>query len=327
MGEPVQTFVRRLTVVAAIGMFIVLVQGALVTTTGSAEGCGRSWPLCNGKFVPSYAIESMIEFGHRFVVAIETVLIVGAGIGIWYFWRHRKEIRIYAPIMVGFLFIQALLGAAAVMWPQTAEILALHFGISLIAFASVLLAAIFLYEEHSWDKLRDKPLPPRFRTAAFGLLGYTYIVVYLGAYVRHKEVSLACDGWPLCNGEVVPSLTGDVGIVFWHRLASMLLAFAVAGMFVWAWRIRAERPDLFWAFAISGVLIVLQSLSGAFVVWTQLDIFATMSHGLFVSLFFGALCYICVHSLPRPADVRTASLVESSSGAPRPRGSEVQPAS
>lgn len=327
MGEMVQTFVRRLTVAAAIGMFIVLIQGALVTTTESAEGCGKSWPLCKGEFVPSYAVETMIEFAHRFVVAIETVLIVGAGIGIWYFWRNRREIRIYAPIMVGFLVIQALLGAAAVMWPQTAEILALHFGISLIAFASVVLAAIFLYEEHGWDRLRDRPLPQRFRLAAFSLLGYTYFVVYIGAYVRHKEVSMACEGWPLCNGEVVPSLTGDVGIVFWHRVAAMLLSFAVAGMFIWAWRIRASRPDIFWASALLGGLIVLQSMSGAFVVWTQLDIFTTMSHGLFVSLFFGALCYLCLHTLPRPAAVRTATVAESPATSADPRGREVQPAS
>lgn len=30
--------------------FIVLGR-ALVTKTGSADGCGRSWPLCNGELV------------------------------------------------------------------------------------------------------------------------------------------------------------------------------------------------------------------------------------------------------------------------------------
>ena len=34
---------------ATVGMFLVLLMGATVTSTGSGEGCGRSWPLCNGR--------------------------------------------------------------------------------------------------------------------------------------------------------------------------------------------------------------------------------------------------------------------------------------
>ena len=42
-------------------MFVVLVMGATVTNTGSAEGCGRSWPLCNGQFIPEFAVATLIE--------------------------------------------------------------------------------------------------------------------------------------------------------------------------------------------------------------------------------------------------------------------------
>ena len=41
---------------AAAGMLVVLVMGATVTTTGSAQGCGRDWPLCNGRLVPDFAL-------------------------------------------------------------------------------------------------------------------------------------------------------------------------------------------------------------------------------------------------------------------------------
>ena len=297
-----QRFIKRLTVIAAVGMFIVLIQGSLVTTTDSGEGCGQSWPLCNGRFVPGYAVETMIEYSHRFVVGIETFLIVGAGVGAWVFWRRRTEIKVFAPIMVGFLVIQALLGAAAVMWPQTPEILALHFGISLVAFASVLLAALFIHEQGRWDKLRDRPLPRYFRPTLFGLLGYTYLVVYWGAYLRHREASLACTDWPLCNGEFVPVLEGPVGIVFGHRVSALLLVIGVLGLMGLASRARHSRPDLFWGTLACSVLILAQGFSGAVVVWTRLDTFATISHGMFVSLFFGALCYLTLHSLPRQQD-------------------------
>lgn len=315
-----QTFIKRLAVVATIGMFIVLVQGALVTTTGSAEGCGQSWPLCNGRFVPSYAIESMIEYSHRFVAGIEGIVIAIVGIGALRFWRDRLEIRILAPLMGSFVIIQALLGAAAVMWPQTPEILALHFGISLIAFASVLLLTFLLYDLTGRDKLRDVAIPRSFRRAVWGLMFYTYAAVYIGAYVRHKDVSLACADWPLCNGSVFPGFTGPIGIVFTHRITGGLILFGVAGLIYWASKFRDRRPDIFAATLIAGVLIVAQAASGAFVVLTQLDMFATMSHGMFVSLFFGTMAYLCMQVLPRPESARRQQTgVQQPSAAAQPR--------
>jgi cytochrome c oxidase assembly protein subunit 15 len=320
----VQTKIKRLTVIAAIGMFIVLIQGSLVTTTDSGEGCGKSWPLCNGRFVPGYAVETMIEYSHRFVVGIETFLIVGAGVGAWIFWRRRKEIKIFAPIMVGFLVIQALLGAAAVMWPQTPEILALHFGISLVAFASVLLTAIFVYEQGSWDRLRDRPFPHHFRTAVFALLGYTYLVVYWGAYVRHREASLACTDWPLCNGNVIPTtLDGPMGIVFGHRVSALVLMLSVIALLAFAMRLRDQRPDLFWGSALAAGLVLAQGLSGAIVVWTRMDVFATLSHGMLVSLYFGTLCYLALHTLPRQRNVEEVSPLIDESRLPESGASRV----
>jgi cytochrome c oxidase assembly protein subunit 15 len=36
---------RWLAVATTVGMFVVLIMGAAVTNTGSAEGCGRSWAV------------------------------------------------------------------------------------------------------------------------------------------------------------------------------------------------------------------------------------------------------------------------------------------
>lgn len=302
-----QTFLKRLAVVAAIGMFIVLVQGSLVTTTGSEEGCGQSWPLCHGEFVPAYAFETMVEFSHRFVAAIVGILIAVAGLGALKYFRDRIEVKVLAPLMGSFTIVQALLGAAAVMWPQTPEILALHFGISLIAFASVLLLAIFLYEKDGRDKLRDIKIPTSFRRAVWGLMLYSYAAVYIGAYVRHKNASLACTDWPLCNGSVFPGFTGPVGIVFTHRITGGLILLGVTGIIYWASKYREQRPDLFNASLIAGVFVLLQGLSGAAVVWSRMDFYATMSHGMFVSLYFGSLAYMCFKVLPRPASARRSA--------------------
>ncbi|MDQ2683679.1 MAG: heme A synthase, partial [Chloroflexota bacterium] len=43
---------RILAIIGTVGMCLVLLMGATVTDTGSGEGCGRSWPLCHGNFLP-----------------------------------------------------------------------------------------------------------------------------------------------------------------------------------------------------------------------------------------------------------------------------------
>ena len=295
-----RTPAKWLGVVASLLMFAVLVMGAAVTNTGSEQGCGRSWPLCHGELIPQMAVSTAIEFSHRAVVGIESILIIALAVVSGYLYWHRLEIRILAPLMVVFLFLQAGLGAWAVMYPQLAAALALHFGVSLVAFASVVLTTAVLFEADGRDVVRDRPLPAHFRTAVWGLTGYSYVVVYLGAYVRHAQASLACSGWPLCNQSVVPVFSNSVAVAFAHRVAAFVLALAILGLVVWTHRMQWERPDLYFAAVLALALVILQSLAGAAVVLTHLDLFSALAHAAMVGLMFGCLAYLCMHVLPRP---------------------------
>ncbi|MEO7000400.1 MAG: COX15/CtaA family protein [Ktedonobacterales bacterium] len=305
---PWRKYIRWLSVLTTAIMFIVLLQGSLVTNTGSQAGCGASWPLCKGQFIPQFALSTAIEFAHRVVVAPATLLIILLTIGVLVFWRQRLEIKILAPAMIVFLVAQALLGAAAVLWPESAAALALHLGVSLLSFASVMLTMFFLYEERSGrEKLRDRRLSRGFLALVWGLLVYCYIVVYIGAFVRHTGSELACTGWPLCNGQVIPSFNTAVTIVFTHRVAALVLTLGIGGLFIWARSMRKSRPDLYWGSLVALLLVVAQALEGAFVVYSHLDIFSTIGHSALVSLFFGAMCYLALHTLRRPRAVRTSS--------------------
>lgn len=299
---------RWLAVVAAVGMFVVLVMGSTVTSTGSGAGCGASWPLCNGVFIPEFAVSTAIEFSHRAVTGVEGFLILGTAVGALAFWRRRIEIRVLVPLMLVFLVLQAALGALSVLyvdWWGRDGILALHFGISLVAFASTLLVATFVFGvEGGVDALRDRVVPRGVRWGVWGLAVYTYGVVYLGAYVRHTNASLACLDWPLCQGSVFPGFTGPVGAVFSHRLSAVFLTLGTLSLFAWCWRVRASRPDLLWASGIAVVMLLGQSATGAAVVLTRLTLFSSLSHSAVVTLFFGALAYLCLHVLPRPRAAR-----------------------
>ena len=294
-----KTPAKLLALTATFGMFLVLVMGSTVTNTGSEHGCGRSWPLCHGKLIPQFAVQTFIEFSHRAVVGVESVLIIALAIAVlWLHW-DRTEARVLAPLMVVFLFLQAGLGAWAVMAPQSSAALALHFGVSLVAFAGVLLTTVFLFEVEGGERLRDNQIPGPYRRFVWGLTAYMYFVVYLGAYVRHTHADLACAGWPLCNGLATPDLGSMAATNYVHRLAAGLLIVGVGALVAWTRPLGAQRPDLWRGSAAALAFVILQALSGAAVVLSRVDLFSALSHAALVALLFGSLSYLCVHVLPR----------------------------
>src|SRR3982750_4149613 len=70
---------------AAVSTYVLIVLGAVVRITGSGLGCGNHWPLCNGwLFPPLDDIGTVIEWSHRLVAALVTILVVTlAGYTVW----------------------------------------------------------------------------------------------------------------------------------------------------------------------------------------------------------------------------------------------------
>lgn len=300
-----RTLLRPLSIAATFGMLLVIVMGATVTNTGSAEGCGRSWPLCQGQWIPEFAVATMIEFSHRAVTGLESFLIIALAVGAFVAYRGYTEIRILAPLMVLSLVMQAGMGAWAVLYPQVPGVLALHFGISLLAFASVTLTTTWIGEFEQGDTPRAHRVSVGYRRAAWGALLFSLLVVYLGAYVRHAGLDLMCHDWPLCNGKVFPLFDPGIAVVFAHRLAASILVIWLSVLAAWSWRQRASRPDLVRGSAAAVGLVLLQSVAGAAVVFTNLGLWSALAHAGLMALLFGSISYMCLQSLPelspRPA--------------------------
>lgn len=296
---------KIVAVAATVAMYLVLVMGSWVTNSGSAQGCGRSWPLCNGRWAPLADYHAMVEFGHRAVTGGATILVLLLAVWAWRALRADRSVPVLAVGAVLFLFVQASLGALAVIWPQPKAVLAAHFGISLLSFASVLLLAVRIFQAD-----RGAPAPPAasagLRRFVWYTAAFTYLAVYFGAYVRHIGATLACQGWPLCNGMLLPSLYGSVGASMLHRVAAALVLVLVLRLALLAQSHRAARPDL----AIGGwwalVLAVAQAFSGALLATGHISVPYEMLHGAILSGFFGVLSYLCLQVLPL-APIRAAA--------------------
>ena len=282
-------------ILTSIGMVIVLIQGVLVTQTDSGDACGAEWPLCLGQIFPdSPTVETMIEYSHRAVTALVGLMVLTLVIWSWRKLKSMNEVKFFATISIFFIILQSLLGAAAVLWEQTDEVMALHFGFSLMSVASVVILTIFSFEYDFPRKKTILSLSSRMKYYLYFLFVYLYVVVYTGAYVKHTDSAAACSGWPLCNDQLIPPLEGGAAIQFGHRLATALLFIFILILFSQVWKKYRQEKVFFFTTALSLLLVVIQIFSGAILIFTGFTLAATMFHAVFLSLLFVTIFYLIV---------------------------------
>jgi heme a synthase len=284
---------KWLAVATTIGMILVLLGGALVTKTESGMGCGRSWPLCNGEFVPTeITAELVIELAHRLVSGAVGFMVLILSIWTWKVIGHIRETKFLSFLSFFFLLLQGLIGAAAVKWEQSDFILALHFGISLISFAAVLLLTLLIFEI---DKKFDVDKLIIDRRMGFHIISisiYSYFVIYTGALVRHTKSSLVCRDWPLCINDS-PALPTNLfeWVQMGHRTAAGLIFIWIGYVTYLAVKKYRQQKVIYWGWISAFTLVSLQVLSGALVIFTQLNLFIALMHALFITCLFGVLSY------------------------------------
>ena len=133
---------RAVSLANTVVMLLAVLWGAWVTSSDSGDGCGASWPLCKGTFMPDWDYAAIVEFGHRVVSALAGLLSVV--VLVWVARARPAETRLKRLAFGTFFFVvlQGALGAAAVLWPQPDLVMALHFGFSLLCFTFALLVTV-----------------------------------------------------------------------------------------------------------------------------------------------------------------------------------------
>src|SRR6266571_4116440 len=178
---------RRFTTLAwaaAVCTYLLIVLGAIVRITGSGLGCGDHWPLCNGHlFPPTGDIGTVIEWSHRLVAALVSVLVLALAVADW-----RRSM-----VAVGLLVLQVGLGAITVKLELPPWSVVLHLGTAMLLLATLLMVA------------RPHPLSPSPRGGEWGrssrtefvALALGFVTVLLGALTANLGAASACLGFPL----------------------------------------------------------------------------------------------------------------------------------
>ena len=227
---------------AAASTYLLIVLGAVVRITGSGMGCGDDWPVCHGRLVPSLAdIATLIEWSHRLVAAIVSILIFVLAALTWWYRRRGAAVGRAGYLALALLVLQVLLGAVTVRLELPPWSVILHLGTAMVLLAVLLYAA-----------LAGRGPTTRPGTAALVAAGMAFVTVLFGALTANLGAATACIGFPLCNGQWVPE-----GNYLQHfHWAHRLLAYGLfAYLVVWAWRTRRRGPALALGLAVVQVAV------------------------------------------------------------------------
>lgn len=101
---------------------LVILWGAWVRISHSGDGCGDTWPLCQGQLIPQEAMnKTWVEYSHRFTSGLYGILVI-----ILFFWIKKQvskanyntasSARRWSFWVLVFMISEALLGAKLVIF-------------------------------------------------------------------------------------------------------------------------------------------------------------------------------------------------------------------
>ena len=270
---------RYLALAAALATYLLIVIGGIVRVTGSGLGC-PDWPTCYGSWIPPLRADALIEYSHRLVAALTTPIILAAAYVAWRRLRTRRLISRPLGWAIGLLLVQALLGGVVVLLETPPNLVAVHLGVALVLLAVLIAAAVAAFMLHRNGKLPQRLVfRSRFASQSLVALAGIFILLVSGALVAVTGATAACEGWPLCNGQLIPQDPWG-WVHMGHRLLAGFMTIQVLLLLRHAWRTQRTQRGILSAATLMVVLFFAQVLVGAVKVSSQ---FPTVLLGLHVA--------------------------------------------
>ena len=278
--------------ISVIAIFVQIMLGAVTRLTGSGLAC-PDWPLCYGLWLPFPSALSalppidftytqvLLEWAHRANAAflLAPLVCCMAFLG----WKYRGQGPIYWRLGLAafcLLLVQSAVGGFTVFDKNSPWSVAIHLTLASLLLATAVSMLRLAKTGHS-IRMGIRTVIP----IVLALLVLSTMVS--GAIVAKTGAALACDGWPLCSGSVLPDMD-DIGqaVHLFHRF----LAFVTVLGLLWAgWYLRYLRH--------AAVLSIFQVLMGLVVIVTyeggvlELQVTVGALHQLFAAIIFAALVW------------------------------------
>jgi heme A synthase len=268
---------KSLAYITALFAYSLIVLGAVVRITESGLGCGDHWPLCNGRLIPAFTdYHVVIEYAHR-IAAVGLFALIVLLAGSAFALRRtpgvsgRGGVLRPALLALGLYFGLAVLGAVVVKLDLHASAVVLHLSAAMGLLATILVAGWRASRHEKPAAAPATPVTGRTRRAAIMAVVLTGIAILMGGLTATTGAATACQGFPLCNGQLWPDAgNGGLAHLHWtHRLIAYALLGHLIGVFMGARKRRAPPAVQRWAGLALGA-VVLQIIVAATMVLTHL---------------------------------------------------------
>jgi cytochrome c oxidase assembly protein subunit 15 len=219
------------TTLLAFGLIVI---GSVVRTTGSGLSC-PDWPLCQGRLIPPLEYHVLIEWFHRLIAMLVSLMVVITAA--WTFSQAEVRARLggRAALTLVLLLTQVMLGALTVWKLLDPSTVNWHLAVAILLFGVLLSNTLTAHAAAEGDEEFAQPT-----RSPWSLLGAVLFVAnlmtftqaaLLGGAVSSRHAGLVCPEWPTCNGEWFPPLEGLVGLQMMHRytaygLVALMLVIA-----------------------------------------------------------------------------------------------------
>ncbi len=214
----------------------VILWGGVVSGTGSGAGCGAHWPLCDGEVIPrAPGTAQLIEFSHR--VTSGLALLAVLGLAVWAFRAYPKghRVRLGAALSVVFIIIEALIGAALVLFgwvafdtsPMRAFMQPVHLLNAMLLLAWLTLTAWWASGGAAPEWRGRRRLAAAFAAGLLGviLVGATGALISMGDLIFPAE-SLAAG----LAAELDPASSFLVRLRLWHPAIAIGVGLYLIGL-------------------------------------------------------------------------------------------------
>jgi protoheme IX farnesyltransferase len=320
-GHPTRLLRRLAWTGAALG-FGLIVLGGVVRITGSGMGCGNHWPRCNGQWFPPLDLPTMIEIGHRWAAALVSIVVFAMAAVAWIRHRSDPSLRNPATLALVILVVQVLLGAVTVKLALPPGVVILHLANAMVLLAVILITALRAGQPASARTTGLAIVRHPAHGLVLGTAALGFVVILFGAKVANLHSGLLCLGFPLCNGELLPSRAGLAFLPWAHRMLAFGFLAVLLGLAVRLSR-RSDPASkaLRRSVAIVLAVTVLQIGVGAAMVLELLPPGLRALHLLVGTLVWATLVALVFHSgrTPTVEAVSTGDSADALAGGPASR--------
>jgi len=224
---------------------LVILWGAWVRISHSGDGCGASWPLCNGQLIPAAEQKkTWVEYSHRLTSGLFGLLVI------YLFFQGRKlaepgtALRKSLVAVLVFMITEALLGAKLVLFGLVGAndsvlrlfVMGLHQVNSLLLSGSV--ALVVLYSSDLPERARAALSPPV--TTAKSLPKWTVglLVLFVSVAITGAFASLSATLFPSASvmEGIAKDFAPDAHYLLRLRISHPILATLIGGglaLFFW----------------------------------------------------------------------------------------------